>query len=231
MKKKTLKAHLYISALFGTVLAVSSCVSAPNSYGSYSNPLEGYTLNIGMGWTSASFDANGFPIFGYSFGRPVYGYTAEGGAVFNPATLNSTCYVPDWAPAPWYRGRNYHTGSIYRVAAPTYYPQGHHPNQPPPMGTQAPPKPVRYTLPGEQTKRSAEPQPEQQQTETAQQEQITETPEPAHTSAPTTAPQQTSNIFGQPTGEEKSRTPGNKEHGFAPPAGFSRGGSSRPHGN
>ncbi len=226
---KTVKAHLYLSALFGAVLTMSSCVSTPNSYGSYSNPLEGYSLNVGTGWTSASFDANGFPIFGYSFGRPVYGYTAEGGAVFNPSTLNSTCYVPDWAPAPWYRGKNYYPGSIYRVAAPPYYPQGHHPQQRPPMGTQAPPRPVRYTAPGEQTKRATEPEPEQQQQEVAQQEEPTEEPEPTPAPPPATETHRPSNIFTQTPDEP--RTPGNKEHGFAPPAGFSRGGSSRPHGN
>lgn len=232
---KTLKAPLYLFPLFGAVLAMSSCVSTPDSYGTYSNPLEGYSLNVSTGWTSASFDTNGFPIFGYSFGRPIYGYTAEGGAVFNPSKLNSTCYVPDWAPAPWYNGKNYYPSFIYRVAVPPYYPQGHHPLQRPPMGTQAPPRPVRYTPPGEQTTSSTKSESELQQQEPQQPEEPTE--EPTEESEPTPPPtpaeetHRTYNILNQMPAEEKSRTPSNKEHGFVPPAGFSRGGSSRPHGN
>lgn len=229
---KTLQAHIYLSALFGAALTVSSCVSAPGSYGSYSNPLEGYSMNIGMGWTSSSFDPNGFPIFGYTFGRPVYGYTAEGLAVFNPATLNSTCYVPDWSPAPWHQGRNYHPSSIYRVAAPPYYPKGHHPNQRPPMGTQAPPRPVRYTPPGQHTQSSSSQSSEQQEPEDTQQELPPGNTEPATTgSGQTKTGAYQDNIFGHKPTDENSRSPHNKEHGFAPAAGFSRGGSSRPHSN
>lgn len=89
-------------------------------------------------WTEASYDANGFPIFGYYGGRPVYGYTAEGVAVFTFAALTAACLVPLWAPAPWYHGHWHYPHHIHRVSAPVRFPHDHCPAMRPHGGLNAP---------------------------------------------------------------------------------------------
>lgn len=89
-------------------------------------------------WTEASYDANGFPIFGYYGGRPVYGYTAEGVAIFTFAALTAACLVPLWAPAPWYHGHWHYPHHIHRVSVPPHCPHDHHPAMRPHGGLHAP---------------------------------------------------------------------------------------------
>lgn len=89
-------------------------------------------------WTEASYDANGFPIFGYYGGRPVYGYTAEGVAIFTFAALTAACLVPLWAPAPWYHGHWHYPHHIHRVNVPPHCPHDHHPAMRPHGGMNAP---------------------------------------------------------------------------------------------
>lgn len=78
-------------------------------------------------WTTASYDANGYPIYGYAYGQPVYGYSAAGVAITNLAALTALCYIPNWGPASWYRGPAYAPNGL-RFAAPPKYSQGHSPN-------------------------------------------------------------------------------------------------------
>lgn len=89
-------------------------------------------------WTEASYDANGFPIFGYYGGRPVYGYTAEGVAIFTFAALTAACLVPLWAPAPWYHGHWHYPRHIHRVNVPPHCPHDHRPAMRPHGGMNAP---------------------------------------------------------------------------------------------
>lgn len=89
-------------------------------------------------WTEASYDANGFPIFGYYGGRPVYGYTAEGVAIFTFAALTAACLVPLWAPAPWYHGHWHYPHHIHRVSVPPRCPHDHRPAMRPHGGMNAP---------------------------------------------------------------------------------------------
>ena len=84
-------------------------------------------VNQNVVWTTASYDAAGFPIFGYSYGRPVYGYTAAGVAVYSMAALTSLCFVPNWCPASWYHGHYHHPVNIRDCAAPPRYAHGHRP--------------------------------------------------------------------------------------------------------
>ena len=87
-----------IAIVAGAAVLLSSCVTDAGVWGasvSYASP--GFSSSVA--WTNASYDVNGFPIYGYAYGRPVYGYTAAGAAIFSIAALTAWCYVPDWGPA------------------------------------------------------------------------------------------------------------------------------------
>lgn len=96
--------------------------------------------SLSVGWSSAQYDVNGFPIFGYMGGRPVYGYTPAGVAVFNFGSLTPVCYVPRWNPAPWYRGSWVWPRHIHR-GVPPRIPAGHYPGGHAPRPHVAPPRP------------------------------------------------------------------------------------------
>ena len=102
-------------ALVGcAAVLLSSCVTDAGVWGAsvgYSSP--GFSTSVA--WTNASYDVNGFPIYGYAYGRPVYGYTAAGAAIFSMAALTAWCYVPDWGPAPWYHGHHHHPHHCHHV--------------------------------------------------------------------------------------------------------------------
>ncbi len=115
MKKYTKAALLAVAAMLAT-----SCEIYPNGYTSVSYSTNGYSSSVS--WTAASYDANGFPIYGYYYGRPVYGYTVSGSPIFSINLLVSGCYVPNWRPAPWYDHHHHHD----------HYPHGcHHAPKPP----------------------------------------------------------------------------------------------------
>lgn len=129
-----------LALLSCSALLLNSCVyELPTWAGTSSVPVSGsVTYASDVAWTPASYDANGFPIYGYSYGRPVYGYTAEGVAIFTVAALTAACLVPLWAPAPWYHGHWHYPPHIHRVAAPPRYPAGHRPAVRPHGGIHAP---------------------------------------------------------------------------------------------
>ncbi len=127
-----------LAILTGVSVICSSCVAPYEGYASYAVP---GGVNVGATWTNASYDANGFPIFGYSYGRPVYGYTSTGAAIFSIAALTALCFVPYWGPARWYHGPYYYPRGIHRVPAPPRFPHGHNPGMRPPGGIQPPPRP------------------------------------------------------------------------------------------
>lgn len=89
-------------------------------------------------WTPASYDADGFPIYGYSYGRPVYGYTAAGVAIFTIAAITAACTVPLWAPASWYHGHYHYPHGVHHHHCPPHYPHDHCPNIRPKGGLNAP---------------------------------------------------------------------------------------------
>ena len=126
-----------IAIVAGAAVLLSSCVTDAGVWGasvSYASP--GFSSSVA--WTNASYDVNGFPIYGYAYGRPVYGYTAAGAAIFSIAALTAWCYVPDWGPAPWYHGHHHHPHHCHRVPAPPKYAPGHHPHKRPSGGMNAP---------------------------------------------------------------------------------------------
>lgn len=127
-----------LALLTGASVVCSSCVVPDSGYVSYAVP---GSVSAGAAWTNASYDANGFPIFGYSYGRPVYGYTSAGVAIFSIAALTALCYVPYWGPARWYHGPYYYPRGVHRVPAPPRFPHGHNPGMRPPRGIQPPPRP------------------------------------------------------------------------------------------
>ena len=126
-----------IAIVAGAAVLLSSCVADAGVWGasvSYASP--GFSSSVA--WTNASYDVNGFPIYGYAYGRPVYGYTAAGAAIFSIAALTAWCYVPDWGPAPWYHGPHHHPHHCHRVPAPPKYAPGHQPHKRPSGGMHAP---------------------------------------------------------------------------------------------
>ncbi len=124
-----------IAAVAGVAVGCSSCVYPTAGYSTYTVP---NTVSADAAWTNASYDASGFPIFGYSYGRPVYGYTSTGAAIFTIAALTALCFVPYWGPASWYRGGYYYPHGIHRVPAPPRFPAGHAPGVRPPHGIMPP---------------------------------------------------------------------------------------------
>ncbi|MBQ7022348.1 MAG: hypothetical protein IJN29_02130 [Akkermansia sp.] len=128
--------HISIAAVAGLSLLLSSCVAPYDGYGTFSYSTNGYSSSVA--WTSASYDANGFPIYGYYYGRPVYGYTSTGAAIFTIAALTALCFVPNWGPAPWYHGHWHYPPHIHRVPAPPHHAPGHRPASRPHGGLHAP---------------------------------------------------------------------------------------------
>ena len=120
----------YIALLAGAALLLNSCMVY--EYPMYTSTSVGVGSNgwsTSVSWTSARYDVNGFPIYGYYYGRPVYGYTPAGVAIFSIAAITAACLVPDWAPAPWYHGHWHYPLHVHRVRVPKYCPPGHHPGR------------------------------------------------------------------------------------------------------
>lgn len=136
MKMSKMKAAA-VAVMCCSGLFLNSCMYEVPVYGgvSYNNGYGGVSV---AAWTDASYDANGFPIYGYYYGRPVYGYTPEGVAIFTFAALTAACFVPLWAPAPWYHGHWHYPHHIHRVEVPHHCPHDHRPAQRPHGGLNAP---------------------------------------------------------------------------------------------
>lgn len=117
-----------VAILAGASLALSSCYVPYGTYGAYGT--YGTTVNSSVAWSAASYDANGYPIYGYSYGQPVYGYTDAGVAITTIAALTALCFIPDWGPASWYRGPAYHPHG-HRHSSPPHHPSGHSPSKRP----------------------------------------------------------------------------------------------------
>ncbi len=130
----TMKTKLkYIGMIAVSALLLNSCaVYDYPMYTSASVGVGGHGWSTSVSWTNASYDVNGFPIYGYSYGRPVYGYTPAGVAIFSIAAITAACLVPDWGPAPWYHGHWHYPAHVHRVCAPPRHPAGHYPGVRPP---------------------------------------------------------------------------------------------------
>lgn len=125
--KKMMRNMLAIAcAAFG----LSSCVMYEypvHTSGSVGVSSSGVAASVA--WSDARYDVNGFPIFGYSYGQPVYGYTSGGVAVFSFYALTSSCCVPSWGPAHWYCGHWHYPKHVHRVSIPPRHPAWHHPGR------------------------------------------------------------------------------------------------------
>lgn len=124
-----------VAAVACSALMLCSCtVYDYPVYTGASVSVGGHGWNTSVAWSNASYDVNGFPIFGYYYGQPVYGYTATGAAVFTFAALTAACLVPDWGPASWYCGHWHYPHHVRRVRVPHRYPAGHFPGNRPHLG-------------------------------------------------------------------------------------------------
>lgn len=122
-----MKARQWVWPVAGALsLVLSACVPG-YIYGAG----RGGYVSVGTGWQSAWYDQEGFPIYGYEGGRPVYGYTSAGAAIFSLSLLTSDCYVPHWEPASWYRGSYRYPVRVKRVSAPPCHPAAHKPSDRP----------------------------------------------------------------------------------------------------
>ncbi len=126
--------HATLAALAAAALLFPSCAYYTPATSAYS----ALSYSSSELWTVASYDSNGFPIYGYYYGRPVYGYTAAGDAIFTLAALTAGCYAPHWAPAPWYHGSWHYPSHIHRVDAPPHFPGMHRPGSRPQGGMNSP---------------------------------------------------------------------------------------------
>lgn len=86
---------------------------------------KGGGVRVSRQWQEATYDSSGFPIYGYSYGRPVYGYTSSGVAIYNYSGIGAACYVPSWGPASWYVGGWHYPHHVHRAHRPYGHP-GHH---------------------------------------------------------------------------------------------------------
>ncbi|MBQ9828792.1 MAG: hypothetical protein IJO38_00470, partial [Akkermansia sp.] len=130
MKHKYLKAGMLALAA-GVVFLSTSCEVYPYGYNSVSVSTDGYSTSVA--WTAASYDADGFPIYGYSYGRPVYGYTVSGAPIFSINLLYAGCYVPSWKPAPWCTHHHHYPHGCHHAPKPPKYGHGHRPHERPHM--------------------------------------------------------------------------------------------------
>ena len=114
----------------GAALLLGSCEIYPNGYSSFSVATNGY--NTSVAWTAASYDANGFPIYGYAYGRPVYGYTVAGDPIFSINLLYAGCYVPNWGPASWCHHHHHYPHGVHHAPKPPKHHHDHKPHVRPP---------------------------------------------------------------------------------------------------
>ena len=151
--KMKMKNGILVAALACTSLVVTSCYTPYPTYG-------GVAVGVGPGgvgvsasaeWTSASYDADGYPIYGYSYGRPVYGYTSAGVAIFTLAALTTAYYLPYWGCAHWCHHHDvyvhYCPSHCHKCWAPPRCPRGHQPHMRPPHDGPHPGKGVRVKEP------------------------------------------------------------------------------------
>ncbi len=111
------KINIGVPALaLASCFLLSSCHDPDYFYG---NVGVGYSNGGGYGgyggYSNGIYDSYGFPIFGYMGGRPVYGYSPYGAAIFNFTYISNKCYVPSWGPAPYYKGPHKYPSGIHRV--------------------------------------------------------------------------------------------------------------------
>ena len=130
------KKSRYIAVLTGAALLLSSCTVY--DYPVYTNAsvsVGGPNVSATVSWTNASYDANGFPIYGYSYGQPVYGYTVSGSPIFSIDLLYAGCYVPDWRPAPWctHHHHYHYPHGCHHAPKPPKHEHGHRPHVRPDM--------------------------------------------------------------------------------------------------
>ena len=138
----------YIALLAGAALLLNSCMVY--EYPMYTSASVGVGSNgwsTSVSWTNARYDVNGFPIYGYYYGQPVYGYTPAGAAIFSIAAITAACLVPDWAPAPWYHGHWHYPHHVHRVSVPKHCPPGHHPGRMPSHAVHRPHAPAVHHAP------------------------------------------------------------------------------------
>ena len=148
MKKGIMVAVLACSSLF-----VTSCYEAYPAYGGVAVGMGpgGVGVSASAEWTNASYDADGYPIYGYSYGRPVYGYTAAGVAIFTLAALTTAYYLPYWGCAHWCHHHDvyihYCPHHHHKCWAPPRCPRGHMPHVRPPHDGPHPGKGVHVKAP------------------------------------------------------------------------------------
>ncbi len=123
--------YIKATVIAGAALLATSCEIYPNGYTSFSYSTDGYSSSVA--WTAASYDANGFPIYGYAYGRPVYGYTVSGSPIYSISLLYSGCYVPNWKPASWCKHHHSYPSGCHHAPKPPKHDKAHKPHVRPAM--------------------------------------------------------------------------------------------------
>ena len=123
---KNMKKYAKVTLLAAAALLGSSC-EYYGGYSTFSYSTGNATISTTVAWTAASYDVNGFPIYGYAYGRPVYGYTYTGRPIYVVTELYAGCYVPDWRPAPWCTHHYHYPSGCHHAPKPPKYHHGHNP--------------------------------------------------------------------------------------------------------
>ncbi len=128
---------LPIAIITKVALFATACCAPCNAQGVVVAPVAAppvvAPVAANVAWSAATYDANGYPIYGYSYGQPVYGYTEAGVAITTIAALTALSFIPNWGPAHWYRGPVYAPRG-HRYAQPPRYAHGHNPGHRSNMG-------------------------------------------------------------------------------------------------
>ena len=123
--------YIKATVIAGAALLATSCEIYPNGFTSFSYSTDGYSSSVA--WTAASYDASGFPIYGYAYGRPVYGYTVQGSPIYSINLLYSGCYVPSWKPASWCKQHHSYPSGCHHAPKPPKHDKTHKPHVRPDM--------------------------------------------------------------------------------------------------
>lgn len=114
-------------------LVCSSCmppavaVDAAPEAGITTNEPTGAKVATSTQWLESNYDLVGFPIYGFYFGKPIYGYSEFGLSILDVNKIVPGASVPSWEPLSTYKGKYYYPSYVGRTATPKKFPRGHQP--------------------------------------------------------------------------------------------------------
>lgn len=132
--------QLIKGAIFISCISIlPQCSVYDYGYG-YDNYSQGGGVSSEYAYSSGRYDNDGFPIFGFQGGRPIYAYSNIGAPIFSVSLISSYCHVPSWRSLSHYHGHYRYSSHVhYHSSIPScarqyrekhYSHQSHRPNRP-----------------------------------------------------------------------------------------------------